>query len=161
MTSCHGMSFISPASTNPKVTKQGNFIFRSCFIDPFQGSAMANFAMKDPAGPKAKKFAILYDVKNDYSLGLREFFADTVKKNGGEIVADEAYGEGDIDFKAQLTKIKNANPEAIYCPGYYTEVGLICRQARDLGALEVLRKPVKYEELHGIVQDLAAKLCVR
>jgi branched-chain amino acid transport system substrate-binding protein len=124
---------ISPASTNPKVTKVGNFIFRSCFIDPFQGAAMANFAMKDDRGPKAAKFAILYDVKNDYSVGLREFFSNTVKANGGEIVADESYGEGDIDFKAQLTNIKRAAPDAIYVPGYYTEVGLICRQARDLG----------------------------
>jgi branched-chain amino acid transport system substrate-binding protein len=124
---------LSPASTNPKVTQQGNYIFRSCFIDPFQGAAMANFAMTADNGPKAKKFAILYDVKNDYSVGLRKFFTDTVIKNGGRIVGDESYGEGDIDFKAQLTKIKNTNPDAIYVPGYYTEVGLICRQARDLG----------------------------
>jgi branched-chain amino acid transport system substrate-binding protein len=124
---------ITPASTNPKVTQVGNFIFRSCFIDPFQGAAMANFAMKDDKGPKATKFAIFYDAKNDYSKGLREFFTDTVKANGGQIVADESYGEGDIDFKAQLTNIKNAAPDAIYVPGYYTEVGLICRQARDLG----------------------------
>src|SRR5208282_5460766 len=73
------------------------------------------------------------DVKNDYSVGLRQFFTDTVKANGGEIVADESYGEGDIDFKAQLTNIEKATPDAIYVPGYYTEVGLICRQARDLG----------------------------
>jgi len=124
---------LTPASTNPKVTAVGNFIFRACFIDPFQGAAMANFAMKDPQGPQATKFAILYDVKNDYSVGLRKFFTDTVKANGGEIVADESYGEGDIDFKAQLTNIERANPQAIYVPGYYTEVGLICRQARDLG----------------------------
>jgi branched-chain amino acid transport system substrate-binding protein len=124
---------ISPSSTNPKVTKVGSFIFRACFIDPFQGAAMANFAMKDAKGPKATKFAILYDVKNDYSVGLRQFFTDTVKANGGEIVADESYGEGDIDFKAQLTNIKKASPDAIYVPGYYTEVGLICREARDLG----------------------------
>jgi branched-chain amino acid transport system substrate-binding protein len=124
---------LTPASTNPKVTQVGNFIFRACFIDPFQGAAMANFAMNAPDGPKAKKFAILYDVKNDYSVGLRQFFTDTVNKNGGSIVADESYGEGDIDFRAQLTKIKNTNPDAIYVPGYYTEVGLICRQARDLG----------------------------
>ena len=124
---------ITPASTNPKVTKVGSFIFRSCFIDPFQGAAMANFAMKDDKGPKATKFAILYDVKNDYSVGLREFFTNTVKANGGQIVADEGYGEGDIDFKAQLTNIEKASPDAIYVPGYYTEVGLICRQARDLG----------------------------
>lgn len=124
---------LSPSSTNPKVTAVGNFIFRACFIDPFQGAAMANFAMKSDVGPKARKFAILYDVKNDYSVGLRQFFTDTVKANGGEIVADESYGEGDIDFKAQLTNIEKAAPDAIYVPGYYTEVGLICRQARDLG----------------------------
>jgi branched-chain amino acid transport system substrate-binding protein len=121
---------LSPASTNPKVTEVGNYIFRSCFIDPFQGAAMANYAMKDLG---KKRFAILYDVKNDYSVGLREFFINVVKQNGGQIVADESYGEGDIDFKAQLTKIKNTNPDAIYCPGYYTEVGQICRQARELG----------------------------
>jgi branched-chain amino acid transport system substrate-binding protein len=124
---------LSPASTNPKVTKIGDYIFRACFIDPFQGSAMANFAMKDDRGPKATKFAVLYDVKNDYSVGLREFFEAAVKKNGGQIVADKSYGAGDFDFKAQLTDIKAANPEAIYVPGYYTEVGLICRQARELG----------------------------
>jgi branched-chain amino acid transport system substrate-binding protein len=124
---------LSPSSTNPKVTAVGNYIFRACFIDPFQGAAMANFAMKDDKGPKAKKFAILYDVKNDYSVGLRQFFSDTVKANGGQIVADESYGEGDTDFAAQLTKIKNAQPDAIYVPGYYTEVGLICLKARDLG----------------------------
>jgi len=71
--------------------------------------------------------------KNDYSVGLRQFFIDTITKNGGQIVADESYGEGDIDFKAQLTKIRAANPDGIYVPGYYTEVGLICRQARELG----------------------------
>ncbi len=124
---------LSPASTNPKVTQVGNYIFRSCFIDPFQGTVMANFAMNDPKGPKARRMAILYDVKNDYSVGLRQFFMEAVKANGGEIVADESYGEGDIDFKAQLTKIKAANPDAVYVPGYYTEIGLIARQARGLG----------------------------
>jgi branched-chain amino acid transport system substrate-binding protein len=121
---------LTPSSTNPKVTQIGDYIFRSCFIDPFQGSAMANYAMDDL---KLNKFAIFYDVKNDYSVGLREFFTQTVKSKGGEIVADESFGAGDTDFKAQLTKIKNTNPQAIYLPGYYTEVGLICRQARGLG----------------------------
>jgi branched-chain amino acid transport system substrate-binding protein len=121
---------LSPASTNPRVTKVGNYIFRACFIDPFQGAAMANYAMNQL---HFSKFAILYDVKNDYSVGLRQFFTDTVTKNGGQIVADESYGEGDTDFKAVLTKIKAANPDAIYVPGYYTEVGLIARQARELG----------------------------
>jgi branched-chain amino acid transport system substrate-binding protein len=126
---------LTPASTNPKVTQQGSYIFRSCFIDPFQGAAMANFAMNDL---KLKKFAILYDVKNDYSKGLRDFFKDVVEKAGAEIVADESYGEGDSDFKAQLTKIKGTNPDAIYVPGYYTDVGLICRQARELGISQPL-----------------------
>jgi len=121
---------LSPSSTNPKVTQVGTYIFRACFIDPFQGSAMANYAMNKLG---QRKLAILYDVKNDYSVGLRQFFIETVKKNGGEIVADESYGEGDIDFKAQLTKIRGQNPDGIYVPGYYTEVGLICRQARELG----------------------------
>jgi branched-chain amino acid transport system substrate-binding protein len=121
---------LSPASTNPKVTQIGDYVFRSCFIDPFQGAAMANYAVKEL---RLRRFAILYDVKNDYSIGLREFFLNTLKQAGGTIVADESYGEGDIDFKAQLTKIKQSSPDAIYVPGYYTEVGLICRQARELG----------------------------
>jgi branched-chain amino acid transport system substrate-binding protein len=121
---------LTPASTNPKVTQVGNYIFRSCFIDPFQGAAMANFAMNDL---KAKRFAVLYDVKQAYSNGLREFFIDTVKKAGGEIVADESYSTDDIDFKAQLTKIRDTKPDAVYVPGYYTEIGLICRQAKELG----------------------------
>ncbi|HYE21534.1 MAG TPA: ABC transporter substrate-binding protein [Tepidisphaeraceae bacterium] len=129
----NGVPMLSPASTNPKVTQVGDYIFRSCFIDPFQGSAMANFVMKSDKGPKAKRLAVLYDVRNDYSTGLRGFFIDTVKANGGQIVADEAFAEGAFDFNAQLTKIKAANPDAIYCPGYYQEVGLICRQARKLG----------------------------
>lgn len=129
---------LSPGSTNPKVTEVGSYVFRACFIDPFQGTAMANFAMKSEKGPKAKRFAILYDVKNDYSLGLREFFVAAVKDAGGEIVADESYAEGDIDFKAQLTKLKATNPDAIWIPGYYTDVGLIAKQARELGINAVL-----------------------
>lgn len=129
---------VSPGSTNPAVTEKGNYIFRACFIDPFQGTAMADFAMRSDKGPKATKFAVLYDVKNDYSLGLRQYFTERVKALGGEIVADESYGEGDIDFRAQLTKIKATSPEAIWIPGYYTEVGLIARQARELGIDAVL-----------------------
>lgn len=121
---------LSPASTNPAVTQVGDFIFRSCFIDPFQGGQMATFALTDL---KAKRVAVLYDVNSDYSLGLREFFTQTFRAGGGEIVADEAYSQQDVDFKGQLTKIKNANPDAIYVPGYYTQVGAIVRQARELG----------------------------
>lgn len=121
---------LSPASTNPKVTKVGNYIFRVCFTDTFQGAAMARFAMNDL---KLKRFAVFYDVKQDYSTGLHEYFSEAVKKAGGQIVADESYSGDDIDFRPQLTKIKGSHPDAIYVPGYYTEVGSICKQARDLG----------------------------
>jgi branched-chain amino acid transport system substrate-binding protein len=122
---------LSPGSTNPKVTEIGDYIFRACFIDPFQGTAVASFALKDL---KAKRFAVLYAINSDYSVGLRDYFKNAVKKGGGEIVADLSYTEkSDVDFKGQLTKIRDANPEAIFVPGYYTEAGLICQQARELG----------------------------
>lgn len=121
---------VTPSSTNPKVTEIGDYIFRVCFIDPFQGEAMAKFAFNNL---KVKKAAILKDSKNDYSVGLAQYFAETFKGLGGQIVAEESYFEGDQDFKAQLTSIKGKKPEAIFIPGYYTEVGLIARQARELG----------------------------
>lgn len=126
----HKIPFVSPASTNPDVTKIGDHVFRVCFIDPFQGFVMAKFATENL---KIKKVAILRDVKNDYSVGLADVFNTEFKKSGGEIVADLSYQAGDIDFKAQLTQIRSKNPEAIYVPGYYTEVGLIAQQARQLG----------------------------
>jgi branched-chain amino acid transport system substrate-binding protein len=125
-----GIPMVSPSSTNPKVTQLGDYIFRVCFIDPFQGSVMAKFAAENLA---VKRVAILRDVKNDYSVGLADFFRDTFVKLGGEIAIDQSYSAGDMDFKSQLTSIRAANPEAIFVPGYYTEVGLIARQARELG----------------------------
>jgi branched-chain amino acid transport system substrate-binding protein len=126
---------LSPGSTNPKVTDVGDYVFRACFIDPFQGTAVATFAMAPkPEGLGLKRFAILYPVNSDYGMGLREFFSNAVKKAGGQIVADEAYTEkSDVDFRGQLTKIKQVNPEAIFVSGYYTEAGLIAQQARELG----------------------------
>lgn len=121
---------ISPSSTNPKVTEIGDYIFRVCFIDPFQGLVMARFATEIL---KFKNIAILRDVKNDYSVGLSDVFSESFKKMGGTIVEDKSYSAGDIDFKSQLTAIKSKKPDAIYVPGYYTEVGLIARQARELG----------------------------
>ncbi len=121
---------ISPSSTNPKVTELGDYIFRVCFIDPFQGTVMAKFASENL---KLKKVAILRDVKNDYSVGLADYFAKKFKEMGGTIVADQAYSSGDTDFKTQLTNIKGKAPEALMVPGYYTEVGLIARQAREAG----------------------------
>jgi branched-chain amino acid transport system substrate-binding protein len=121
---------ISPSSTNPRVTQIGDYIFRVCFIDPFQGLVMAKFAANTL---KLKRVAILVDVRNDYSVGLQTFFRQNFRQLGGEIVAEQSYSEGDSDFKAQLTQIKAANPEAIYVPGYYTEVATIARQSRELG----------------------------
>jgi branched-chain amino acid transport system substrate-binding protein len=125
-----GVPMISPSSTSPKVTQVGDYIFRVCFIDPFQGTAIAKFAY-DTKG--IRKVAILKDVKNDYSVGLAQYFTETFTKMGGTIIGEEAYSEADIDFKAQLTSIVALQPEALFVPGYYTEVGLIARQARDLG----------------------------
>lgn len=121
---------LTPSSTNPKVTEVGDFIFRACFIDPFQGTVMAKFAWENL---KVKKVAILRDVKSDYSVGLADFFAAKFKELGGEVVADLSYQSQDVDFKAQLTQIKSKNADAIFVPGYYTEVGLIARQTRELG----------------------------
>ncbi|HYD43208.1 MAG TPA: ABC transporter substrate-binding protein [Anaeromyxobacter sp.] len=125
---------ISPASTSPKVTKDGDrtrpHMFRVCFIDPFQGTVMARFARENL---KVKRAAIVRDVSNDYSMGLAEYFTRTFKELGGEIVVDVSYKGGDQDFKAQLTKVKFADPELIYVPGYYTDVALIGRQSREVG----------------------------
>ena len=121
---------ISPSSTNPKVTQIGDYIFRMCFIDPFQGTVMAKFAAEDL---KLKKVAILKDVKNEYSVGLAQFFTEAFTRMGGEILTEQAYSSGDQDFRAQLTSIKAWRPEAIFLPGYYTEAGLIARQTRELG----------------------------
>lgn len=120
---------ISPASTNPKVTEVGDYIFRVCFIDPFQGTVMAKFAQSKGW----KRVAVLTDVKQDYSVGLAKFFIEGFKKNGGEIVKEQSYSSGDKDFKAQLTSIKSLKPDAIYVPGYYGEVALIAKQAKLLG----------------------------
>jgi branched-chain amino acid transport system substrate-binding protein len=121
---------ISPASTNEDVTKIGDYIFRICFIDPFQGQALANFGMKTL---HAKRAAILLDTKQDYSIGLANSFRETIRKNGGDIVSEQAYSSGDKDFRAALTSIRASNPDVIFIPGYYGEVSLIVRQARELG----------------------------
>jgi len=125
-----GVPMISPASTNPEGTQIGDCSFRMCFIDPFQGTVMAKFAAQNL---KLKQVAILKDVKNEYSIGLTEFFTKAFTGLGGTIVGEQAYSSGDQDFRAQLTAIKAKHPEAIYLPGYYTEAGLIARQARELG----------------------------
>jgi branched-chain amino acid transport system substrate-binding protein len=121
---------ISPASTNPKVTEVGDYIFRVCFIDPFQGTVMANFVRKTL---HLHQVAILKEASSDYSVGLAKFFKQRFVADGGTIVGEENYSHGDKDFSAQLTAIKADNPDGIFVPGYYTEVGLIALQARQLG----------------------------
>lgn len=125
-----GVPMISPSSTNPKVTQVGDYIFRMCFLDDFQGQTMARFAWQNLG---LKKVAILKDVKSDYSVGLAQYFTEAFTKLGGTIVAEQAYTAGDQDFSAQITAIKAKHPDAIFIPGYYTEVGLIARKARELG----------------------------
>ena len=126
---------ITPMGTNPNVTvdkdgKTKDFMFRACFIDPFQGTVMATFA-KDNL--KAKNVAILVDNSSDYAKGLAQFFKAAFTKGGGNIAAEESYLQKDTDFKATLTKIKASNPDMIYIPGYYQEVGMIVKQAREMG----------------------------
>lgn len=122
---------ISPSSTNPRVTAVGDYIFRVCFLDSFQGGkVLAEFARNTL---KAQSVAVLKDVKSDYSVGLARFFEDGFAAQGGKIVVEQNYSGGDKDFNAQLTAIKALNPDAVFVPGYYTEVGLIALQARQLG----------------------------
>ena len=121
---------ISPSSTNPKVTQVGDYIFRVCFLDPFQGKVMADFA-RDTL--KFERVAILKDVKNDYSIGLADAFRSAFTARGGQIPVEQSYSAGDTDFSAQITAIKAANIQGLYVPGYYAEVGAIARTAQRLG----------------------------
>ena len=126
---------ISPMGTNPGITvgkngKTNAYNFRACFIDPFQGTVMATFAHDTL---KASKVAVLIDNSSDYSKGLAQFFEENFTKAGGTIVAKESFLQKDTDFKSTLTKIKATNPDMIYVPGYYQEVGLIVKQAREMG----------------------------
>jgi len=121
---------ISPSSTNPKVTEVGDYVFRVCFIDPFQGTVMAKFAKETL---KARRVAVLTSVSSAYSVGLAKYFKERFVADGGEIALEQKFAEGDKDFKAQLTAIRAAGVDAIFVPGYYTEAALISRQARELG----------------------------
>lgn len=121
---------LTPSSTNPEVTKKGDFIFRSCFIDPVQGAAIAQFGAKTL---NAKRGALMVDRKNDYSTGLEKVIKEVFTRLGGQIVVTQSYQAGDQDFNAQITSIKGANPDIIFVPGYYGDVGLFAKQARDKG----------------------------
>ncbi len=125
---------ITNAATSPKVTmydgKRKPYVFRSCFTDPFQGSVVADFALKDL---KARTAAVLYDVGNDYSKGLAEFFKRTFEKGKGTILAYESYQKDDVDFSALITKIGVKKPDVIFLPDYYNKAALIARQVREKG----------------------------
>ncbi|MDD3369052.1 MAG: ABC transporter substrate-binding protein [Lachnospiraceae bacterium] len=122
---------VSPTSTNTKVTVEGgDYVFRACFIDPFQGEALANFA-KDELG--AQTAAVLYNMADDYSKGLAEAFMESYTAAGCSVVAEESYSTGESDFNAQLTNIKNENPDILVMTDFYSTVGLIAKQARTLG----------------------------
>jgi branched-chain amino acid transport system substrate-binding protein len=128
-----GVPMVSPSSTNPDVTELGDMIFRVCFTDPFQAWAVAKFARGDL---KAQKAAILYDQAQPYSQGFREYFRKSFTDLGGEVASDQAYSGGDSDFSAQLTNIRDAKPDVIFLPGYYTDVANIMLQARKLGVTQ-------------------------
>ena len=126
---------ISPTSTNPKVTVDDKgvvkpYIFRACFIDPFQGTVMANFASNNL---KAKTAAVVLDQGNDYVRGLAEFFIAQFEKNGGKVVVKETYTKDDTDFSAILSKVAAAKPDVFFIPDYYNKVSLIAKQAKEKG----------------------------
>lgn len=121
---------ISPWSTNPNVTQDRSYVFRACFIDPFQGKVVATFAKENLSANTA---AVLYDIASDYNKGIAEVFRDEFVNAGGEIVGFETYVTKDTDFSAQLTKIKASNPDILFLPNYFNEVPLQIQQARKLG----------------------------
>ncbi|HEU4713746.1 MAG TPA: ABC transporter substrate-binding protein [Pyrinomonadaceae bacterium] len=126
---------ISPSATDPLVTAVGDYIFRACFVDEFQGEVMASFAIHTL---KAKKAAILFDFNSPYGRGLTDWFQTGFKRLGGEIVNEQSYKQGDADFKGQLVSIRASEPEVIYIPGYYADVTAIAKQARQLGLTQPL-----------------------
>ena len=135
---------ISPWSTNPKTTKDRPYVFRGCFLDPFQGPVAANFATKEF---NAKKAAVLFDIASDYPKGLAEFFKEAFEKlhGPGSVVAFETFTTKDRDFSAQLTKIIKSGADFLFTPQYYDEVPLIAKQAHDLG----WKKPIMGSDSWG------------
>jgi len=122
--------FLATTATTPQVTEMGTYIFRTCFIDPFQGNVLAKFSRRSL---KAGRAALLTSASSPFSVGLSKVYRESFKAAGGQIVGEQKYAEGDKDFRAQLTALRALNADVIVAMGYYTEGGLICRQARDLG----------------------------
>jgi branched-chain amino acid transport system substrate-binding protein len=147
-----GTPMISPWSTNPDTTKDRPFVFRGCFLDPFQGPVVANF-IKDEFG--FTKAAVLYDVASDYPKGLAEVFKEAWEKNNGpgSVVAFESFTTKDADFSSQLTNIINSGAEVLFTPQYYNEVALIVQQAHELG----WKNPIVGSDSWGSAETV--KLC--
>jgi len=125
-----GIPMLSASATNPLVTQGKEYVFRACFLDPFQGEVMARYTFEDLG---IKKAALLVDIAQDYSVGLAKFYRDTFKKLGGEIICDVKYNTGDQDFSAQLSQIIASGAEVLFFPGYFGDVALIAIQGRELG----------------------------
>ena len=147
-----GIVLISPSATALTVTDAGDYIFRACFIDPFQGLVGADFAW-DTLG--ARRAAVLYDAGADYNTGLADAFKEQFKKIGGQIVADEAYQSGDVDFNAQVTRIRAQNPDVVYLPNYYNDVSLQAKQLRAQGVASPLLGGDGWDSLIDNVGDEA------
>jgi branched-chain amino acid transport system substrate-binding protein len=125
-----GVPLVAATATNPRVTDAGDYIFRACFIDPFQGTVLARFAGRTL---HCRRVAVLVASGNAYSVGLAKYFRERFTADGGEIVAEQKYAEGDKDFRAQLTAVRALHPDALFASGNYLESALICKQARELG----------------------------
>jgi len=143
---------ISTSSTNDTVTDAGDFIFRACYNDSFQGQVVAKYSSETL---KAKTAAVLYDISNDYSVGLTENFRTTFESLGGKMVASEGYNSGDKDFNAQLTKIKATNPDVLLLPDYYNTVSLIAKQVRAQGMMMPLLGADGWDEITNNAGDEA------
>jgi branched-chain amino acid transport system substrate-binding protein len=152
----YGTPMISPWSTNPDTTKDRPFVFRGCFLDPFQGPVVANFVTEEFG---AKKAAVLYDVASDYPKGLAEFFKEAFEKihGSGSVVAYESFTTKDADFSSQLTKIIQSGADVLFTPQYYNEVALIVQQAHELG----WNKPIVGSDSWGSAEtvELCGKDC--
>lgn len=129
ITQSSGTPLIVPGATHPAITKVGDHVFRVCFTDDFQGEFMAKFAVTNL---KAKRIATMTDMKSDYSVGLTDWFIKSATSLGATIVARQSYTAGDLEYHSQLTSLRAHKADTIYVPGYYTDVGLIIRQAREL-----------------------------
>ena len=153
-TSGNGVPMLTPTGTGAAITGYGENVFRTCFIDPFQGRVMATFAKEDLG---AQNVAVLYNTSDDYSDGLAQAFIEKAEELGMTVVATEAYGTDDKDFKSQLTKIQAANPDVLFVPDYYGTVSLIIQQAREIG----FDKPMLGGDgWDGVIQTLGDKASV-